>query len=271
MKRVFPKNAFTRPLNLAILLVLCAVAGLISVLVPGSAPYAFAAALAAYLISAAARSRSSKFGDSVESKSKAARIKDMDAVSLGLAEEARQYTNDTYDRKLTSVLEDKKTICDSFIKGRIIKEEIAEKAISLVISYIGLLIYFCMGNRELAEFDPSDIINRLNSNCEKLGFVTDYRSDEIRMMIESDEKKLKALREEKKMLQRIGAKLDFIESAVNQLRQQIISNAGTARDAWDEGTEGATDADKMQALLDNAINEASALEKELESRQGSEQ
>ena len=75
--------------------------------------------------------------------------------------------------------------------------------------------------------------------------------DDIRKIIEMDEKLINRLKDEKKDLERISAKLDYMESTVNMFKHQALSSV---------------ESEEMLEKLETAVNEAEALDNVLEDR-----
>ena len=157
-------------------------------------------------------------------------------------------------QKLKKVMDDKNEIVDSFFRGDqgYLKEKITEQTLNLVVSYLKLLNNFCIRSRELSAVDVSTIAGRLNANTRKLGFTKDvHMQDDLKKIIEMDEKLINRLKDEKKDLERISAKLDYMESTVNMFKHQSLSSI---------------ESEDMLEKLETAVNEAEALDNVLEER-----
>jgi hypothetical protein len=197
---------------------------------------------------------SKEFHEKFNRKQKIKTIQNLNYTSLRLASEAKRHTNNTYYQKLKKVMDDKNDIVNSFFRGEhsFLKERIVEQTLNLVISYTRLLTNFCIRSRELSNVDVSEIINRINVNTRKVGFAKDaYAAEEIKKVVEMDQKILDRLKEEKKDLERISTKLDYMESTVNMFKHQILSSVET---------------EDMLEKLETAVNEATALDNVLEDR-----
>jgi hypothetical protein len=198
-----------------------------------------------------------EFNENFNKKQKVRSIQELNYLSQKLANEAKRNTNSTYLQKLKKVVEDKNAIVDSFLKGErgYLKEKIVEQTMNLVVSYIRLLNNFCIRSRELSGVDVSAVAGRINANTRKLSFTKDiHMADDIKKIIEMDEKMINRLKEEKKDLERISAKLDYMESTVNMFKHQIISSV---------------ESEEMLEKLETAVNEAEALDSVLEDRRKS--
>ncbi len=197
---------------------------------------------------------SEKFHEEFNRKEKFRKIRELNRQAGRLSAEARRNTNNTYLQKLKKVMEDKNDIFQSYSGGEhsYLKERIVEQTLNLVISYLKLLNNFCIRSRELSGVDVSAVATRINNNTRKLSFTKDVRmSEDIRKVIEMDEKLIARLKDEKKELERINAKLDYMESTVNMFKHQIMSSVEN---------------EEMLEQLETAVNEAEALDTVLEDR-----
>lgn len=215
---------------------------------------AYLGAAALYILLVIQSLSSKDFNEKFNHKQKLKLIQDLNYSCLKLAAEAKKHTNATYFQKLKKVMDDKNDIVNSFFRGEkgYLKEKIVEQTLNLVVSYIKLLTNFCIRSRELNEVDVSTIANRVNTNARKLSFASDINAaDDIKKVIEMDEKIISRLKDEKRDLERISAKLDYMESTVNMFKHQIISSI---------------ESEDMLEKLETAVNEASALDSVLEER-----
>ncbi len=200
---------------------------------------------------------SAKFHEDFNHKEKLYKIRDLNRLANRLSSEARRNTNNTYSQKLRKVMEDKNDIFQSYSTGEhsYLKEKIVEQTLSLVIAYLKLLNNFCIRNRELSGVDVSAVAARINTNNRKLSFAKDvHMAEDVRKVIEMDEKLITRLKEEKKDLERISTKLDYMESTVNMFKHQILSSVEN---------------EDMLEQLETAVNEAEALDTVLEDRRKS--
>lgn len=215
---------------------------------------AFPAVFAAYAVLVIQTLNSKDFHEDFNKKEKVRHIQGLNYACLKLANEAKRNTNSTYLQKLKKVMEDKTDIVDSFFRGErgYLKEKITEQTLNLVVAYLKLLNNFCIRSRELSAVDESAVAGRINTNTRKLGFTKDYHMvEDIMKIIEMDEKLINRLKDEKKDLDRISAKLDYMESTVNMFKHQALSSVET---------------EEMLEKLETAVNEAEALDNVLEER-----
>ena len=220
----------------------------------GISTIAYPAVLVIYAVLVLQTLNSKEFHDDFNRKEKLRHIQDLNYACLKLSNEAKRNTNSTYLQKLKKIIEDKNDIVDSFFRGEqgYLKERITEQTLNLVVSYLKLLNNFCIRSRELSAVDVSAVAGRINTNTRKLGFTRDIHTmDDIRKIIEMDEKLINRLKDEKKDLERISAKLDYMESTVNMFKHQALSSV---------------ESEEMLEKLETAVNEAEALDNVLEDR-----
>ncbi|MDP4091897.1 MAG: hypothetical protein Q8920_00880 [Bacillota bacterium] len=265
MKQKLFVSALLKMRNFGVLLILLAVSLLIvdQSLLPAQAHMkfpvlvkdaSFPVSIAIYIVMVVQTLLSSTFHEQFNEKQKIKHIQGMNYSCLRLFYEAKKHTNPLYLQKLKTVMDDKNDIVDSFFKGDkgFIKQRIVEKALNLVISYIKLLTNFCIRSRELSEVNLGSISDRINTNARKLSFVRDINtSAELRKAIDVDERLVENLKEEKKELERISVKLEYMESMINLLKHQVISSI---------------DSEEILEKLDTAVNEADALDSVLHER-----
>lgn len=254
MKSRLLASSLFRLRNLGILLVALGAAFLTAGIAPSAELIAYSAALVLYLVSVIQSLGSKKFHEEFNHKQKIRHIQNLNYECLKLSSQAKKHTNATYNQKMRKVMDDKNDIVDSFFRGEksFLKEKIVEQTLNLVISYIKLLTNFCMRSRELSNIDVSDIIERINTNRRKINFVRDVNAaEDLKKVIEMDEKIVNRLKDEKAEIERISTKLDYMESTVNMFKHQIMSSIET---------------EDMLETLETAVNEATALDNVLEER-----
>lgn len=216
-----------------------------------------AGSLAAYILFVLQTLSSKQFHEEFSHNEKLRKIRELNRQANRLAGEARRNTNNTYGQKLRKVMEDKNDIFSSYASGEhsYLKERIVEQTLSLVIAYLRTLNNFCIRNRELSGIDVSTVAARINANNRKLSFARDARmADDVKKVVEMDEKLIARMKDEKKDLERIGAKLDYMESTVNMFKHQIMSSVEN---------------EELLEQLETAVNEAEALDTVLEDRRKS--
>ena len=152
-------------------------------------------------------------------------------------------------------MQDKDDILNSLKRGderSYLKEKIVEKSLNLVISYIKLMTNYSIRIKELSELNTNDLMNKINANRRKLSFLKDERMiEDIKSIIQMDENNIQRIKEEKNELERINARLDYIESMLGMFKHQIISSI---------------ESEEMVEKLETAVNEATALDSVLQER-----
>jgi hypothetical protein len=215
---------------------------------------AFTGSIVVYMAAVIQTLLSKEFHEEFKQKEKFRNIRELNRLANRLSSEARRSANNTYMQKLRKVLNDKNDIFTSYSTGEhsYLKEKIVEQTLNLVIAYLKLFTNFCMRSRELSSVDVGAVSARINNNTRKLSFAKDARmAEDIRKIIEMDEKLIGRLKDEKKELERISAKLDYMESTVNMFKHQIMSSIEN---------------EEMLEQLETAVNEAEALDAVLEDR-----
>jgi len=265
MKLKLILSAMFKLKNIAVLLVLLGISALLSdptafpllfrfSPIPNIGLMAYPASVFIYLAFVVSTLSSRKFHEDFNHRQKIRRIQDLNYATLRLSSQAKKHTNNTYSLKLRKVMEDKNDIVNSFFRGErsYLKEKIVEQTLNLVLSYIKLLTNFCIRSREFSSVDFGEITNRISMNTRKLNFAKDPgEAEDIKKVIEIDEKMISRLKDEKRELEKTSTKLDYMESTVNMFKHQIISSL---------------ESEEMLEELETAVNEATALDNVLEER-----
>jgi hypothetical protein len=182
------------------------------------------------------------------------RLFGMSAECEALFRKARKSVGREAKKKMSGVLADKKELMQFFHtkSGDPVREKMVEQALNLVAAYMRLMERFETRRRELDMAGVNEIKARLERNYKKLGELSDYDAVlELNKAIEMDERVLEGIRDEKSENERIGSRLDYIESTVDMFKQRIIT---------DENTQG------VMTDIESAVNEAEALETVLNNR-----
>jgi hypothetical protein len=256
-------SAFFKMSNLGLLVLFCCLSAIVRTIganyfgYNSNSPLPYIPAAFLYLVIVGQTLYSKKFHEQFNRKEKVRTIQNLNYSCLKLANEAKKSTNSTYLQRLRKVMEEKSDIVNSFFKGEhsFVKERIVEQTLNLVIVYIKLLTNFCIRSRELSEMDLSKVSERISSNTRRLNFMKDVHiAEDIKNLISMDEKMINRVKDEKKDLERISAKLDYIESTINMFKHQILTSLESG---------------EMLEKLQTAVNEATALDNVLEDRRRS--
>jgi len=248
-------SAVFRFRNIAILLLALGAASIVLESFSGISPWAaYLVSLSAYVASLVQTLTNREFHEKFNHKQKVKQIQNLNFICLRLSSEAKRHLNTAQNQKLRKIMEDKDDIVNSFFRGErsFLKEKVVEQTLNLVASYIRLLMNYAIRSRELEEMDISEVANRINLNTRKLNFEKDpSRLDDLRKVIDMDQKIITTLKEEKKNLEGISAKLDYMSSAVNMFKHQIMSSI---------------ESEDMLEQLQTVLNEAEALDNVLYER-----
>lgn len=132
-----------------------------------------------------------------------------------------------------------------------IKQKIIEQALKLVMAYISLAGNCSDRMRELSPQYMNELSARINTNNRRLGSLKNYQAVlELTKTIEMDEKLLENLKAERSQLEVVSVRLDQIESSIVGFKHRILSS-----DMLDPETEEIENAINEASALDNALNE----------------
>ncbi|MDF2986263.1 MAG: hypothetical protein K0R50_1773 [Eubacterium sp.] len=198
---------------------------------------------------------SNGYKEEVQRKEKKREINGLNRECARLSAQSRNYASPIQRQKLRKIMQDKDEIFNSLKRGdghSYLKEKIVEKSLNLVISYMKLMTNYSIRSRELSEVNISDLMNKINANRRKLSFMKDERMyEDIKSIIEIDEQVITRVKDEKNELERIHARLDYIESMLSMFKHQIVSSI---------------ESEEMVEKLETAVNEATALDSVLQER-----
>ncbi len=216
---------------------------------------AYGAGVVVYLAMVMQSMFSNSYREEVKRKEKRKEINNLNRQCNRLSAQARNLGNPVQKQKLRKIMQDKNDIYNSQKRGdeySYLKEKIVEQSLKLVISYIKLITNYSIRSKELSEINISDLMNKINANRRKISFMKDDRMlEDIKNIIEMDEKAIERVKEERNELERIHARLDYIESMLNMFKHQIISSI---------------ESEEMVEKLETAVNEATALDSVLQER-----
>jgi hypothetical protein len=121
-----------------------------------------------------------------------------------------------------------------------------EQALNLIKAYIKLMVNFSIRCSELIEVDVNKIKDRINSNNRKLGFLKNSNAAfDLQKAIEMDQKLLERIEGEKGEIERVSAKLDYMESTIRMFKHRVLTSD------YDDGA---------FSDIENIVNEAAALD-----------
>jgi len=195
------------------------------------------------------------YREELKKKEKKKEINGLNRQCMKLSMQTRTFSSPIQRQKLRKIMQDKDDIFNSLKRGdeqSYLKEKIVEKSLNLVISYTKLMTNYSIRSKELSEINISDLMNKINANRRKLSFMKDDRMlEDIKGIVEMDEQVIQRVKDEKNELERIHARLDYIESMLSMFKHQIISSI---------------ESEEMVEKLETAVNEATALDNVLQER-----
>jgi len=150
-------------------------------------------------------------------------------------------------KEVEVIMKNKDELINLFFKDKAnyAKQKVIEQAINLAIAYIKLAENYCKRIDEINSINTNEIMDEINANERKLSFLNDHQAiEDIKNSIEMSRKILTKVEQRKRELERISAKLTYIESTFKVFKHQIVMS---------EDTTGTT------AEIESIINEAKAL------------
>ncbi|MDR1439932.1 MAG: hypothetical protein LBJ10_07975 [Clostridiales bacterium] len=155
--------------------------------------------------------------------------------------------DETGQKRLGKVIQDVGEMARSFMAGdkSPLKIQIMQKTLKLTEMYVKLIDDFSKRLRTSVSSEISNIANRINTNTSNLNNARDAGvAAEIRRVIESDERMIESLKGERKELEKLDARLQFMESTIGMLKYNLIYNL---------------DSEDMLKKLETEIDEATAI------------
>lgn len=181
-------------------------------------------------------------------------INKMDYKCERLAENAKNSTNSDKRFRVREVLRDKNDIVNSFKsdKENLLKQKIAKQTIELVTVYIKLIENYYIRLRDVENINNDELRLRIEKNTQKVADSDSFElKEDILNTIELDNKLLERITEEREELDRVSAKLTYIESSINLFKQQMMSSL---------------EQEDVSHKVESVVNEAIALDNVLTQR-----
>lgn len=155
------------------------------------------------------------------------------------------------ESRVDNIFKTKSEIANYFLSREYspIKEKITLKSLELSVVYFRLMDIYISRLSDVSSKNLTSIEERISINRRKkiAALNPEYTSD-LERAIEADEKLLQGLKEARKEVEKMSAKLNLIESTMALLKQQIYTEIH---------------ADDIFENIENTINEAQALENAL--------
>jgi hypothetical protein len=198
--------------------------------------------------------KSEKFKEEFSIKEKTRRIKDLNISCIKLYQVNRRNIRDDMQASIKKVLRDKNEIISNYerTKDDFIRDNILEKTLNLVYSYIKLSRDYSMRRKELRLINLESVKERIAKNNRRLNFETNEDTKEnIQKMIDMDQRLIERVKEEKIDIDSAKSKLEYIENTIGMLKHHTLTTFNRT---------------EITGQLDEVINEASALETVLDNR-----
>ena len=155
------------------------------------------------------------------------------------------------ESRVSRIIDIKSEILNAFFSQEYtnLKEKIVFRSIELAVVYLNLMNSYASKLTDVSYSNLNSINKRIQDNKRKINMsYNSHYADEFKQAIEADEKLLQRLLEEKNTVEKMGAKLNVIESTMQLLKQQIYTEIQT---------------DQVAEDIENTINETIALENAL--------
>lgn len=178
---------------------------------------------------------------------------DLDSQCSDLYEDACKVLDKQALKKVDTVLQEKNELMGLFQNDQddYVKQKVTEQVLKLSMAYMNLISEYVQRRDDLATYNMDEITEGINVKGRKLKSLRDAQAiDDMKNAIEMDQKILGRIDLEKRELEKMGARLTYIESTMKTFNHQIKLSENT---------------DEISTEAENIINEASALDSALNS------
>jgi hypothetical protein len=209
--------------------------------------------LAGYVFFVIQTLRSDDFRKEVSTEETVDRIRSLNAECTKLYLESRRRVTRSVDSRIKQMMAEKEDLMREFSDNTedVIKQKIIEQALSLIKAYIKLMVNFTVRGNELIDIDVNKIKDRINANNRKMGFMRDPNAiADMQRAIDMDQKMLDRIEAEKGELERVSAKLDYMESTIRMFKHRMLTS-----DEEDGAFSEIEDIVNEATALDNVLNE----------------
>lgn len=179
---------------------------------------------------------------------------DLDSQCGDLYEEARKMLDKQALKKVDIMLREKNELMELFQNDQddYVKQKVTEQVLKLSMAYINLISEYVQRRDDLAAYNTDEIMEGINAKGRKLKSLRDAQAiEDMKNAIEMDQKILERIGQEKKELEKMSARLTYIESTLKTFNHQVKLSENT---------------DGISTEAENIIKEASALDSALSSR-----
>jgi len=266
------KGALLNGRNIAALFVAWILSGRINLPIPdswmlfndGSDPYIrLALALSVYAIFVIQNLASPKFRANCERKNLIEKIRKMSNECYNQAKSIRRKLSIADQKRLGQVVSDTEEVVNSFFNSdkSYLRVRVVEKTLSLTSLYTKLFSMYQARQKALDGGQISVVARRINANTSNLNNIRDsVTKEEVKKVISNDEKIIESLKNERTELEKLNARLQYMESTIGMLKYNIVSNLETEDILGTLETE-VGEADALNAVLSDRYEEKKARER----------
>ena len=197
---------------------------------------------------------SPKFRSECEKKNLIKKIRKMSTECYQQARTIKRRLNITEQKRLGQVIADTEEVVNSFFSSdkSYIKVKVVEKTLSLTGMYTKMFSMYLARMKASDGGQISALAKRINTNTSNLNNIRDAGTrEEVKRVIANDEKIIESLKNERTELDKLDARLQYLESTISMLKYNIISNL---------------ESEDILESLESEVNEADALNTVLSDR-----
>ena len=200
---------------------------------------------------------SREFKDNFNQKEKINEIKKESETCRQNARILKRKLEPKAQQRLDNMLRESEEIVQSFLSGNKnhLKERVVQQSLKLTSAYITLADMFRVRSSASNSERISQLARRINSNTNNLNSVRDDGiASELKRVIDADERMIESLKNERLELDRIDARLQYMESAIGMLKYNIISNL-ESEDTLNRLESDVREADVLNTVLNERYDE----------------
>ena len=227
----------------------------LSVFQQGTEPYVvMAGALLVYAAFVVQSLASPSFRAECEKKNLIKKIRKMSSDCYHQARSMKRRLSVSEQKRLEQVVADTEEVVNSFFASdkSYVKVKVVEKALSLTALYTKMFSMYLSRMKASDGGQISFLAKRINANTSNLNTIRDMGTrEEVKKVIANDEKIIESLKNERTELDKLNARLQYMESTISMLKYNIISNL---------------ESENILETLESEVDEADALNTVLSSR-----
>jgi hypothetical protein len=218
-------------------------------------PYVImAGALLVYTVFVGQSLMSAKSRAEFEKKDMIKKVRKMSADCYSQARSMKRRLSVSDQKRLGQVIADTEEVVNSFFNSdkSYLKLRIVEKTLGMTALYTKMFSIYLSRLKSSDAGQISHLARRINTNTSNLNTIRDHTTrDEVRKVIANDEKVIESLKNERIEVEKLNARLQYMESTISMLRYNIISNI---------------ESEDILSALESEVSEADALNTVLNER-----